>query len=271
MHRLRLEHDEPAADWTVRQIVDNYVPPTWAKVFEEARQELDDISAIIAQQEAKGHEILPLKEDYFRAFDWTPLNTVKVIIVGQDPYFQHVIVDGQRVPRATGCSFGVRLGDSIPSSLLNIFKEIQANYPDFMIPDHGHLREWAMQGILLLNSSLTVRPFYNAQGRLDHDKSLMEVWKGFIQKVFQGIYRANPGAITVLWGAEAQKLKGMLPGTAIVLESGHPSGLSASKYFFGNGHFKKINEILTNQELPLIKWQLSSAEELYSRGWASLK
>src|SRR5690606_19127370 len=154
----------------------------------------------------------------------------------QDPYHQ-VMYNGK--PRAQGMSFSVSKDDSIPSSLCNIFKEIN---DDLGINNntHGDLSCWARQGVLLLNSCLTVKPCEAGS----HNKDL---WMGFIDRVLKYIARINPKCIYVLWGAWAKHIKPMIEGKPHILESTHPSGYSARKGFFGCKHFSRINEILIEE------------------------
>ena len=198
----------------------------------------------------------PLKKDIFAAFNYTPLNNLKVILVGQDPYHQAIIdSQGLSVPRAVGLSFSVRREDSIPSSLKNIYIELANTVRNFTVPDHGDLKQWSRQGILLINSCLTVKP--RAAG------SHGDIWLGFINKVFKAIAVANPQCIYVLWGKDAQKLKPIINDKGVIFESSHPSGLSATRGFFGCNHFNLINNTLLKQNKVGINWRISPLAELH--------
>jgi uracil-DNA glycosylase len=220
----------------------------------DAAPELNDLSTILDEQERKYGHYYPLKKDIFAAFNNTPLGSVKVIIFGQDPYHQTINVNGNPVPRAVGMSFSVRREDSIPSSLQNIYTELTNTVRGFSPPDHGDLREWARQGVLLLNTCLTVRP-----GQPD---SHGDIWHGFIKKVIAAISAVNPYCIALLWGRNAQKLRDILGDRFIVLEAAHPSGFSARRGFFGCNHFNLVNEHLVRQGKVGINWKISSLAEL---------
>ena len=186
----------------------------------------------------------PPIEYIFNAFKLTPFNNAKVVIVGQDPYHQ----PGQ----AMGLCFSVPNGVRIPPSLANIFKAINMdpNIKEFNIPSHGDLTKWAKQGVFLLNDILTV-----SKGvPLSHSKA---GWTYFTNYVIQTISKEKEGVIFVLWGSPAQKKKKFINTSKHhILESVHPSPLSANKGFFTCGHFSKINEILKNKHIEPIDWQI---------------
>lgn len=231
--------------WSIEKISKEGCPRGWERVFKDAESELRDISQILEDEEKIYGAYYPLKKDIFRAFEVTPLHKVKVVIVGQDPYYKRGY-DGN--PVAMGMSFSVNRGTPIPPSLRNIYKEIKDTVNNFNVPNHGDLTEWAKQGVLLLNICLTVRD--------GEAGSHGELWLGFINKVLDAIMAENPQCIYVCWGKESLKIKKFLDTRAIVFESGHPSGHSASKYFFGNNHFNLINEKLTQLGKDPINWQL---------------
>jgi len=179
-------------NWSIERITTETPPVTWESVFEDAKHELHDVSLVLDEQEKMYGTYYPLKRDIFAAFNYTPLNNVKVVILGQDPYHQSVNINGKTLPRSVGLSFSVRQEDSIPSSLRNIYTELADTVRGFRIPDHGDLREWARQGVLLLNTCLTVRP--------GQPGSHGDIWLGFINKVFKAIAVTNPYCIFMLWG-----------------------------------------------------------------------
>lgn len=242
--------------WSIERIATEAPPRTWEDVFEDAKAELHDVSTILDEQERTYGQYYPLKKDIFAAFQYTPLSNVKVVILGQDPYHQTININGAALPRAVGLSFSVRREDSIPSSLQNIYTELANTVRGFTKPDHGDLREWATQGVLLLNSCLTVRP--------GQPGSHGDIWLGFINKVFKAIAAVNPYCIYMLWGREAQKVKPMLGERSIILEAAHPSGLSARRGFFGCNHFNLANDALIRQGKVGINWKISTLAELTS-------
>jgi uracil-DNA glycosylase len=213
------------------------VPSSWKQVFDDARDEFEYLDKIIKT------DVFPEKKNVFKAFELTALYNVKVVLLGQDPYHQKK-KNGK--PRAQGLSFSVSKDDDIPVSLQNIFKELQNEYPDYKIPENGDLTSWARQGVLLLNSSLTVEP--------GNPGSHGVVWHGFLSKVFQAIGEVNKNCIYLLWGNFAKDIGEYAPEFAIKLFTSHPSGFSVNKGFFGCGHFKEVNRILIEKGIDPIDW-----------------
>ena len=212
------------------------VPSSWRSVFKEGIDEFRYLDKIIQT------EVFPEKKNVFRAFELTPLDQVKVVLLGQDPYHQRK-PNGK--PRAQGLSFSVSKEDDIPVSLKNVFEEITNEYPDYVPPTHGDLSKWARQGVLLLNSSLTVEP-----GKAG---SHGVIWHGFLSRVFQAIAEVNKKCIYLLWGNFAKDMAEYIPESSIKLFTSHPSGFSVNKGFFGCNHFKETNRILVEQgESPII-------------------
>jgi uracil-DNA glycosylase len=232
-------------DWTIKDIGLKYasvIYPSWANVFSESADELEDIDTVLSK---KG-DYYPLKQNIFAAFV-TPLHKVRIIIIGQDPYHQ-TLSDG--TPRAQGLSFSVRKDDDIPVSLKNIYKEIASSVKNFVTPSHGDLHAWAQQGVLLLNSCLTVKP-----GEADsHSKN--NFWLGFVSRVLAEVQKVRPDVIVVMWGSKAQKIGKLLGSKAIKLTAPHPSGFSAYRGFFGCGHFVKINQYLKEKGEEEINWNI---------------
>jgi uracil-DNA glycosylase len=193
----------------------------------------------------------------FRVFYMCKPLDVKVVLLGQDPYHQ-MLSNGK--PRALGFSFSVSKEDTIPGSLLNIYKEIKNCYPSSIIPSHGDISGWVTQGVFLLNSSLTCR----ANEPNSHSK--YNLWMPFIDRFIKFLASVTKTPIFVLWGKEAQKLDTMIEkGFRNILRGVHPSGLSANRGFFGCNHFKMINDILKTQNKQEIQWleQELSLSELY--------
>lgn len=189
--------------------------------------------------EYKTQTIYPPGKEIFRAFDKCDFDKVKVVILGQDPYHG----PGQ----ANGLCFSVREGVPFPPSLVNIFKEIKGDLGR-EIPPHGSLDRWAEQGVLLLNATLTVRAH---QAGSHQNKG----WEQFTDSVIHHLAGQRTGIVYLLWGSYAQKKASFLnTDENLVLKSPHPSPLSAYRGFFGNGHFSKANEYLTEKGEDPINW-----------------
>ena len=200
-----------------------------------------DLKAFLLEEKQAGRRIFPKGPEYFRALDLTPLDEVRVVILGQDPYHG----EGQ----AHGLCFSVQPGVRIPPSLVNIYKEMQ---DDLGIPParHGYLEHWAKQGVLLLNSVLTVERSLAAshQGK---------GWEKFTDAVIARVNEQESPAVFMLWGSYAQKKAGFVdPQKHLILKAPHPSPLSAHNGFFGSKHFSKANRFLESKGLTPIDWQL---------------
>ena len=185
------------------------------------------------------HQIFPAGDDIFNAFHFTPLDQVKVVILGQDPYHG----DGQ----AHGLCFSVKKGVPLPPSLINIYKEITDDLGVAM-PQHGDLTGWARQGVLLLNTVLTVRA---GQPNSHKDKG----WEIFTDRVISELDRKETPVVFLLWGANAEKKARVITNPIHKkLITVHPSPLSAYRGFFGCRHFSKANIILSESGQEPIKW-----------------
>lgn len=192
-------------------------------------------------EEYRVHTIYPKKQDVFAAYDRTPLAKVKVLILGQDPYHE----PGQ----AHGLCFSVSPGVAIPPSLANIYKELHDDI-GFDIPDHGYLGKWADQGVMLLNTVLTVRAHAANSHR---DKG----WEQFTDATIAALNRQDRPIVYMLWGAPAQRKAVMLDNPKhLVLTAPHPSPLSAYRGFFGCRHFSKANDFLIANGIAPIDWSL---------------
>ncbi len=197
--------------------------------------------------------IFPDPKNILKAFKLCPWDDVKVVILGQDPYYTHskTVVDDKPVAYATGLAFGIPEEVNImPGSLRNIFKEIRdseaTGFPDDLYFDTT-LESWAQQGILLLNTALTVE-----KGKAG---SHAKLWETFTEGVLKELSSNNSGIVYVLWGNHAKGYKKYInEDTNFILESAHPSPLSAHKGFLGCNHFNKINEYLMNTNGLTIKW-----------------
>lgn len=192
-------------------------------------------------EEYNSGQIFPPKEDIFNAFNYTPLKEVKVLIIGQDPYHD--------LNQAHGLAFSVGIGEKIPPSLRNIFKELKDDL-GYEIPNHGYLKTWADQGVLLLNTVLTVRA-HEANSHKDRG------WEKFTDAVIREINKQNRPMVIILWGKPAQSKSSMLSNpNHLILKAPHPSPLSAYRGFFGSKPFSQCNEFLKNHGLEPIHWEL---------------
>ena len=215
------------------------------------REEMAALSAFLRQRKAQGARIYPPGPEIFAAFDATPFNDVKVVVLGQDPYHG----PGQ----AHGLCFSVRPGVPVPPSLDNIFKEIHADL-GLPRPDHGCLLPWARQGVLLLNAVLTVE-----DGRAGAHQG--KGWEGFTDHVVDVLNREREGLVFLLWGSYAQA-KGKVIDTRRhrVLKAPHPSPLSAHRGFMGCRHFSAANEYLQRNGKTPIDWSLPPRAQLETIG-----
>jgi uracil-DNA glycosylase len=206
-----------------------------------ARDDMRALSAVLRERGASGATIYPPPAQIFAAFDSTPFDATKVVILGQDPYHG----PGQ----AHGLCFSVPPGVAVPPSLLNVFKELERDL-GIQRPDHGCLSSWAEQGVLLLNAVLTVeagRPGVH-QGK---------GWEGFTDHVVETLNREREGLVFLLWGSYAQaKGKIIDPSRHRVLKAAHPSPLSAHRGFIGCAHFSATNQYLARRGLAPIDWAL---------------
>ncbi len=196
--------------------------------------------------ERRQYTIYPPAADVMNALRYTPLEDVKVFILGQDPY--------HGAGQAHGLSFSVRAGQRIPPSLRNIYKELSTDIAEFQTPKHGYLRYWAQQGVLMLNAVLTVR---EATANSHKDQG----WEQFTDAVIKAVNAKPERVVFVLWGAYARKKAKLITGKQhVIVESGHPSPLS-EKSFFGTKPFSKVNAALEEAGIPAIDWQLPMVAE----------
>tara|TARA_Y100001956_G_scaffold25730_1_gene25495 strand:+ start:390 stop:1079 length:690 start_codon:yes stop_codon:yes gene_type:complete len=217
---------------------------TWHDVIGQEKQQdyfQQTLNFVEAERNA-GKMIFPPAQDVFNAFRATEFNDVKVVILGQDPY--------HGPNQAHGLCFSVLPGIKTPPSLANMYKELAQDIDGFEIPHHGYLQSWAEQGVLLLNTVLTVE-----QGKAhSHSKS---GWEIFTDRVIEAINQHQSGVVFLLWGAHAQKKGRFIDRQKHhVLAGPHPSPLSAHRGFFGCRHFSQANTLLTQQGKSTIDWHL---------------
>lgn len=218
--------------------------PSWLRVLSDELEKpyFKELKSFLLNEQQKGFIVFPKNEDIFNAFNYTPFDQVKVVIIGQDPYH------GQG--QAHGLSFSVQKGIKPPPSLKNIYKELANDIQDFQIPNHGDLTSWAKQGVLLLNATLTV----NAHEPGSHQK---RGWEKFTDHVISEISGKKTGVIFLLWGKFAQQKEDLIDTTKHhVLKAAHPSPFSAYNGFLGSKPFSKTNDILKKQGLSPINWKI---------------
>lgn len=218
--------------------------PTWQEVLGPVKRAdfFQQLMARIDAERAAGKAIYPPASEVFNALSLTPLDNVKVVILGQDPYHG----PGQ----AHGLCFSVQSGVKTPPSLVNIYKELAQDIEGFHIPEHGNLTAWAEQGVLLLNTVLTVE-----QGKA-HSHAKWG-WETFTDAVIKSVNDTQHGVVFLLWGSHAQK-KGQNIDTQkhYVLNAPHPSPLSAHRGFLGCRHFSQTNTLLSQQGKTPVNWQV---------------
>lgn len=222
--------------------------PSWLAVIGDELEKpyMQALRSFLNQEKASGKVIYPTSPLIFNAFNHTPFDKVRVVIIGQDPYHGQ---DNNGQAQAHGLSFSMPHGVSPPPSLKNIFKEIASDL-NINMRNTGDLTAWANQGVLLLNATLTVE---QAKAGAHQNKG----WEQFTDAVIAALNAQRKGLVFVLWGSYAQKKGAFIDETKhLVLKSVHPSPLSAHRGFFGNHQFSKINQYLTEHDQTPIDWQL---------------
>lgn len=238
-----LNHPEEANAHSSAAVADLLTEPSWRDAL---RGTIDGppgqkVTRLLQDEIAAGATVYPPQKEIFRAFNETPLPNVKAVIVGQDPYHG----EGQ----AEGFSFSVPEGVKVPSSLKNILREVGDDF-GYGMPRSGHLGKWARQGVLLLNAVLTVQ----AGRPRSHSK---QGWEAITTQAIRELSRRREGVVFLLWGKDAQTKKQSIDTSKhLVLESAHPSGLSAHKGFFGCKHFSRTNAFLVSTGQSPIDWRL---------------
>ncbi len=220
-------------DW-LEPMRSEFGKPYYKKLYETVKHEYET------------RAVYPAPDDIFNAFAFTPLSKVKVVILGQDPYHE----PGQ----AHGLCFSVKPNVEIPPSLVNIYQELHEDCGCY-IPNHGYLKKWAEQGVMLLNTVLTVR----AHAANSH----REIgWEQFTDAAIRVLNQQDRPIVFLLWGRPAQMKRTMLDNPMhLILEAPHPSPLSAFRGFFGSRPFSKVNKFLTKHGLEPIDWQIENLGE----------
>ena len=215
-------------DW-LDALKGEFKKPYYKKLYETVKHEYET------------REIFPAPDDIFNAFAFTPLEKVKVVILGQDPY--------HNVGQAHGLCFSVKKGVDIPPSLVNIYKELHDDL-GCTIPNHGCLTKWAEQGVLMLNTVLTVRA-HQANSHKDIG------WEEFTDAAIMALNSQDRPIVFILWGAPAQRKARMLTNPKhLILKAPHPSPLSAYRGFFGSKPFSQTNDYLRAHGVEPIDWQI---------------
>lgn len=215
-------------DW-LEALKPEFRKPYYTKLFQFVKKEYDE------------RQIFPPSDDIFNAFHLTPLSEVKVVIIGQDPY--------HNVGQAHGLCFSVKPDVEIPPSLVNIYKELQDDL-GCKIPNNGYLVKWAKQGVLMLNTVLTVRAH-------EANSHRGKGWEEFTDAAIEVLNKQNRPIVFILWGAPAQTKKKMLNNpNHLILTAPHPSPLSAYRGFFGSKPFSQTNKFLQKNGLKEIDWQI---------------
>lgn len=217
--------------------------PSWLEPLKEEFEQpyMAELKRFLESERERGKQIFPLGSQWFRALDLTPLDRVRVVILGQDPYH------GPK--QAHGLCFSVQPGVRPPPSLVNIFKELHSDL-GIAPPSHGFLEHWAKQGVLLLNTVLTVEMGQAASHR---DRG----WELFTDRIIARVNEKAEPVVFMLWGGYAQKKAALVDSSRhLVLKAAHPSPLSAHNGFFGCRHFSKANNFLESRGLEPIDWAL---------------
>jgi uracil-DNA glycosylase len=216
---------------------------TWHDVIGNEKQQeyFQQTMAYVEAQRSQGKVVFPPAQDVFNAFRFTEFSDVNVVMLGQDPY--------HGPNQAHGLCFSVLPGVKTPPSLVNMYKELAQDIEGFERPAHGYLKSWAEQGVLMLNTVLTVE-----QGQAHSHAKLG--WETFTDRVIEALNQNGEGIVFLLWGSHAQKKGKMIDRSKHhVLTAPHPSPLSAHRGFFGSGHFSKTNQILQSMGKRPIDWQ----------------
>ncbi len=217
---------------------------SWLSVLKEEFEKdyMINLKSFLVKEKENGYTVYPKGADIFNALNQTPFDQVKVVILGQDPY--------HNVGQAHGLSFSVQKGMVVPPSLKNIYKELAEDIPGYQTPSHGNLTQWADQGVLLLNATLTVRAHEagSHQGK---------GWEIFTDKVITELSEKQEGIIFLFWGKYAQNKASIIDEKKhTVMKAAHPSPFSAHNGFFGCKHFSKVNAVLEQEGKTKVNWQI---------------
>ncbi len=214
----------------------------WKRIIDEEKEKeyFQELKKFLLDEYSK-YKVYPRKGEIFKALELTDFKDVKVVILGQDPYHQPF--------QAHGLCFSVNKGVRVPPSLVNIYKEIVSDVGG-KIPSHGNLTKWAKEGVLLLNTIMSVRD----SSPMSHSN---KGWEVFTDRLIKELNDDNNSKVFMLWGAPSRKKKALITNpNHLVLEASHPSPLSVYNGFFGCKHFSKANEFLKSKNREVIDWQI---------------
>lgn len=218
--------------------------PGWLAVLDQEFEKdyMKNLKSFLKEEKERGATVYPKGQDIFNALNTTPFDQVKVVILGQDPY--------HGTGQAHGLSFSVQRGMTVPPSLKNIYKELETDIDGFKSPPHGNLTHWAEQGVLLLNATLTVRA---AEAGSHQNRG----WEIFTDEIIKSLSEKSEHIVFLLWGKYAQQKAALIDQKKhYVLTAAHPSPFSAYNGFFGSRHFSKANQLLIQNNLKPIDWNL---------------
>ncbi|WP_316798293.1 uracil-DNA glycosylase [Pedobacter frigidisoli] len=218
--------------------------PGWLAILDSEFEKdyMKSLKAFLQKEKETGATVYPKGSDIFNALNTTPFDQVKVVILGQDPY--------HGAGQAHGLSFSVQRGIAVPPSLKNIYKELESDIEGFKTPGHGNLTHWAEQGVLLLNATLTVRVSEAAS----HQN---RGWEVFTDEIIKALSQKREHIVFLLWGKYAQQKAALIDEKKhYILTAPHPSPFSAHTGFLGSRHFSKTNQLLIQNNLTPIDWNL---------------
>jgi uracil-DNA glycosylase len=244
--------NSPMHGWTHEQVINQRHPPTWHHFFESAKEEIAHACKLANRSsDRNGKAIYPRAENVIDAFWVCPLNMLKVVIIGQDPYSDQL---SNGMPRAVGMSYStVRKSREIPASLKTVYKELEKTVEDWNMPNHGDLNCWARQGVLLLNTALTVE--------VNNTGVHTGFWKPFTEKLMEYINEYCKDVVFLLWGRVAQNAaQSIYASKHHKLETYHPSPNNEGKIgreFAGCDHFNECNRILLSKGIRCIDWRIT--------------
>lgn len=246
--RVTTELFQPSKDFDIKKFDEQILklmPLSWRELFDNYQNELKDVANVLKDLAAQGQVICPQPCFIFKSLSLTPWFDVKVVMIGQDPYYQ--VENG--IPAATGCCFECRKGDVVRKSLENIFLVMKKTIPGFKMPENGDLTKWAVQGVLLLNATLTTRE--NVPNA--HEK----IWQFFPMRLLQYLSKKKKNVVYMLWGKNAKAYeKYIQKNTNMILEASHPVAQGKSNTFLHCNHFNEANEFLVKTGQSPIDWSL---------------